>query len=193
MENKMLNGLPVGELFDTLEAIKIDPSLAVFTFRARNRWVSGGENETVISDYYGACQEHSRNEPFRLVNDEPPELLGRDRAPNPVEYVLHAMAGCITTSLVAHAAARGIRIDEVETRFAGDLDVQGLFNLNDKVRNGYQSIRVELRVKGAADDQTLEELAQFARGRSPVFDIVTNGVPVTLDVKAERATDSQAA
>jgi uncharacterized OsmC-like protein len=189
MESKttptMVNGLDQDALFDTLEAVKKDPKIAKFVFRAKNHWQTGGVNETVIKDYYGVGEEHCRPGGFHLVNDEPPELLGTDKAPNPVEYVLHAMAGCITTSLIAHATPRGIRIDEVATQFSGDLDVQGFLGLDPKVRNGYQAVKVELFVKGDADAATLEALGHFARSRSPVFDIVTNGVPVSLEVTAE--------
>lgn len=181
----MLNGLSTAALMDTIGAVQAEPAIAKFVFRARNRWVTGGENRTMIGDYYGVGEERRRPQAFELVNDEPPELLGTDTAPNPVEYVLHAMAGCITTSLIAHATARGIRIDEVETRFSGDLDVQGFLGLDPDVRNGYQAVKVELRVKGDADAKALEELGHFARARSPVFDIVTNGVPVSLAVMAE--------
>lgn len=184
---KMINGLNQDALFDTLDAVKKDPEIARFVFRATNHWQTGGVNETVIKDYYGVGEEHCRPGGFHLVNDEPPELLGTDKAPNPVEYVLHAMAGCITTSLIAHATARGIRIDEVETSFAGDLDVRGFLGLDPKVRNGYQAVQVALNVKGDADAATLEELGHFAKARSPVFDIVTNGVPVSLQVTAEPA------
>ena len=183
METRMMNGVDVGQLFETVNAVKADSCLAAFQFRARNRWMGGGENQTAIDDYRGAGAEHRRPEPFVMTNDEPPVLLGTDRGANPVEHVLHALAGCLTTSLVYHAAARGIRIDEVETRFEGDLDLRGFLGISDAVRNGYEQIRVVFQVKGDAPEETLAELVQLAQKRSPVFDIVTNRVPVQVAIQ----------
>lgn len=180
-----MNGLDLKQLFGTLDAIKADPSLAAFEFRARNRWIDGGLNRTTIRDFYGAGQEDtSRSEPFVFSNDEPPVLLGKNCGANPVEFVLHALAGCLTTSLVLHAAARGIRVERVESRFEGDLDVRGLLGLSEDVRNGYQKIKVVFKVAADAPDDVIEELVTLAQKRSPVFDIVSHGVPV--EVRTEK-------
>jgi uncharacterized OsmC-like protein len=192
MTQKTVNGLDVQQLFETIDTIKHDPCIAAFTFRARNRWESGGINRTTLKDYYAAREEMEHETTFELVNDEPPILLGQDTAPNPVEYVLHALAGCITTSLVAHAAARGINVEEVETRFVGNLDVRGFLGMEESVRNGYQQIAVDLRVKAETDDATIHELCEIAKNRSPVFDIVSHGVPVAVTVRAE-STQTEAA
>jgi uncharacterized OsmC-like protein len=180
-ETVTMNGLDLNQLFGTLDAIKGNPEIAAFQFRASNRWIDGGLNRTTIRDFYGAGQEDtSRTDPFVFANDEPPVLLGLNRGANPVEFVLHALAGCLTTSLVLHAAARGIRLQRVESRFEGDLDVQGLLGLSDKVRNGYKQIRVVFKVTGDAPDAVLQELVTLAQQRSPVFDIVSHGVPVEV-------------
>ncbi|HEY0874235.1 MAG TPA: OsmC family protein [Vicinamibacterales bacterium] len=180
-----MNGLDVNQLFGTLEAIKGDPGLARFQFRARNRWIDGGLNRSTIRDFYGGGQEDtSRTEPFVFANDEPPVLLGENRGANPVEFVLHALAGCLTTSLVLHAAARGIRVNSVETRFEGDLDVRGLLGIDDSVRNGYERIKVTFKVSADAPDSVIDELITLAQKRSPVFDVVSHGVPV--EVRRER-------
>jgi uncharacterized OsmC-like protein len=175
----MLNGVNRQNLFGTIEAIKADTSLARFQFRLRNEWIDGGENRSRISDYYGAGQEMKHARMFELVNDEPPVLLSNDKAPNPVEYVLHALAGCLTTSLVYHAAARGIAVKSVSTRFEGDLDLQGFLGLSKDVRRGFQNIRVVFDIDADADEATKRELVAMGQAYSPVFDIVSNGVPVT--------------
>ena len=183
-EQKIVNGVNVTELFDTVEAIKGQKEIARFNFRATNKWVGGGSNQTTVSDYYGACQEFKRDEPFVFQKDEPPVLLGRDTGANPVEYALAALAGCLTTSLVYHAAARGIELEEVESRFEGDLDLQGFLGMDESVRNGYENIRVTFKVKADAPEETLRELVELAQKRSPVFDIVTNKVPVSVELAA---------
>jgi uncharacterized OsmC-like protein len=177
----MTNGVNIDQLFGTIAAIKEQPSLARFQFRARNTWINGGHNRSTIQGFYGAGQEDaSRAAAFVMDNDEPAVLLGADNGANPVEYVLHALAGCLTTSLVYHAAAKGIRIEEVESWLEGDLDLHGFLGLSPEVRNGYEGIRVSFRVKADCPDEMLDDLVQMGATYSPVFDIVTNPVPVTV-------------
>ena len=192
MQTNPINGVDTKALFDTIEAIKGDRCIAAFKFRNRNRWINGGENRSTINTYYGANQEHTREQPFVMTNDEPPVLLGTDRGANPVEYVLHALAGCLTTSLVYHAAARGIRIEEVETRFEGDLDLRGFLGMSEDVRNGYQEIRVVFDIKADAPEATIAELVEVARKRSPVFDIVSHGTPVKVTLGQAQSTGTSA-
>lgn len=180
----MTNGVDVDRMTDTVEAIVKQPALAAFTFRAANKWIDGGHNRTTVKDFYGAGQEDtSRAQAFVMDNDEPAVLLGTDKGANPVEVVLHALAGCLTTSLVYHAAAQGVEIDEVESQFEGDLDLQGFLGLSENVRNGYEKIRVTLRVKGNAPDEKLRELIETAKSRSAVFDIVSNPVPIEVEAQ----------
>lgn len=118
MQNtKTINGLDTVQMYETIAAIKKEPVIAKFQFRAKNEWMGGGENHSTIRDFYGAGQEDtSRNKPFVFVNGEPPVLLGANEGANPVEFLLHALAGCVTTTFVLHAAARGIRIEQHKSR-----------------------------------------------------------------------------
>jgi uncharacterized OsmC-like protein len=179
---KVVNGVDIEKLYETMGAIRQNSSIAKFNFRAENRWNSGGHNTTTINEFDGACQTHRRSKPFVFQKDEPPVLLGTDKGANPVEYLLAALAGCLTTSLVYHAAARGIKIDQVEATLAGDLDIQGILGMSDKVRNGYESIQVKFKVKGDASQETLRELVEIAQQRSPVFDIVSHPTPVHVSL-----------
>ena len=177
------NGVDTAQLFATLDAVKADPALAKFQFRARNRWIGGAHNRTTIRDFYAASQEDvSRTEEFVVDAGEPAILLGTDTGPNPAEYLLHALAACLTTSLVYVAAARGVELTEVESTLEGDMDVQGALGLSDDYRNGFERIRVSFRVAGNASDEKLREVVERAQQRSAVFDMVTNGVPVTVDM-----------
>ncbi|MDQ3854271.1 MAG: OsmC family protein [Thermoproteota archaeon] len=180
---KVVNGVDVEKLYETMGAIRQNQSIAKFNFRAQNRWISGGHNTTTINEFDGALQTHKRSQPFVFQKDEPPVLLGTDQGANPVEYLLTALAGCLTTSLVYHAAARGIKIDQVEATFAGDLDLQGFLGMSDKVRNGYESIQVKFKVKGDASEETLRELVEIAQQRSPVFDIVSHPTQVCVSLE----------
>ncbi len=185
-ESQPVNGVNVNQLFDTINAIKETPELANFKFRATNKWINGGHNRTTVSGFYGAGQEHtSEKRPFVIDAAEHPVLLGEDQGANPVEYVLHALAGCLTTSLVYNAAARGIKIDEVESRFEGDIDLRGFLALSEDVRNGYENIRVTFKIKADAPVEVLQELCELAQNRSPVFDIISNPVPIQVRLETE--------
>jgi uncharacterized OsmC-like protein len=181
-DTKTLNGLNTTQLIQTIAAIKKQPEIAKFQFRARNDWISGGENRSKIRDFYGAGQEDkSRTEPFVFVNGEPPVLLGANEGANPVEFLLHALAGCITTTLVLHAAARGIRIDKIATTLDGDIDLHGLLNLDPSVSPGYEQIRVKMEIKADCSDKELDDLLAFARDHSPVSQTVSRPVPVIVE------------
>jgi uncharacterized OsmC-like protein len=179
-----VNGVNVDGLLATIEAIKAAPAIARFKFRVQNQWEEGSQNRSTVDTYSGAGQQLSRPKPFVLLADEPAVLLGKDEAANPVEYLLHSLAACLTTSMVYHAAARGMRLEEVESSFEGDIDLHGFLGLDPKVRNGYQGIRVTFKIKADVPDDQLQEIVRLGTGHSPVFDSLTKGVPVS--VKAER-------
>ena len=169
----------VDKLVDTIQAVTATPSLGAFRFRATNRWTTGGYNRTTIHGFYGIGQEDTtRTQAFLVEADEPRALLGQDRAPSPVERVLHALLACLTTSLVYHAAARGIRVEAVESRVEAELDLQGFLGVREDVRKGYRHIHIGFTVKADATTETLRALCTY----SPVFDIVANPVPVSITV-----------
>jgi uncharacterized OsmC-like protein len=180
--SKMINGVDIDRLVGTIEAIKADPEVAAFQFRLTNRWAGGGENHSKIEGLHGAKQELKHSTNFEVTNDETPVLLGNDRAPNPVEHVLSALAGCLTTSLTYHAAARGIPVGSISSRLEGDLDLRGFLGLSKDVRRGFRSIKVSFDIGGDLTGAQKQELIQLAQQFSPVFDIVSNGVPVIVQV-----------
>jgi len=178
----IVNGVDLDRLSGTIDAVTADPALARFQFRARNHWIDGGYSRTTIKDFYGAGQEDAtRTQPFTVDSDEPPVLLGQNRAPNTGEYVLHALAACLSGTIAYHAAARGIALDGLETMIEGDLDLHGFLCLDSIVRPGYEQIRVTIKATGDFDDNQFAELASLTR-YSPVRDIVSNPVPVAIDV-----------
>jgi uncharacterized OsmC-like protein len=173
------NGVDTQQLFGTLDAVKAQPELAAFTWRATNEWLAGAHNRSTIKDFYAASGEDtSRAEAFTLDAGEPAILCGTDTGPNPAEYLLHALAACLTTSLVYVAAARKVPLTRVESRIEGDMDVRGALGLDDSVPNRFTDIRITFTVEGDAPAEKLREVVTRARARSAVFDTLTHGVPV---------------
>jgi uncharacterized OsmC-like protein len=182
---RALNGVDVPTLFATLDAVKSAPEIADFQFRARNTWVSGAHNRTVIQGFYGAGQEDTtRTEPFTYDADHPAVLVGGGHAPTPVEFLLHAIAACLTSGLANIAAARGVTLHRVESTVEGDIDLLGILGLSNEVRNGYQQIRVSFVIDGDARPEELTALVEQSRRRSAVWDVLTNGTDVVIDVSA---------
>jgi uncharacterized OsmC-like protein len=189
--SQVINGVNVTALMQTIDAVKADATIAKFRFHLQNKWLEGGHNRSTLNEFYGAGQPHQRAKSFMIHADEPTVLLGGDTAPNPAEYLLTALAACVTSAIVYHAAARGIKIDQIESEIEGDVDVRGFLGLDPSVRNGFQNIRMTLAIHADVSDEQIQELAGLGTGFSPVFDSVTNGVPVT--VRTERMKKEQAA
>jgi uncharacterized OsmC-like protein len=177
-----LNGLDRDAMQRTVAELAADPSLARFEFRARNVWIDGGENRSTIRDFYGAGQEDtSRTADFEFTNGEPPVLLGSNEGANPVEFLLHALAGCVTTTTVLHASARGITIRSLSTELVGTLDLRGLLDLDPNVSPGYEGIRIRMHIEADCTDGELDDLLAFAERHSPVCSTVCRPVPVRLE------------
>jgi len=175
----MTNGVDVGQIMDVIGAIEADPGYAKFQWRATNKWIDGGQSRSRIKDFFGGnAEDTTRTEAFVLDADEPEIAAGRNRAPNSMEYLLHALATCLTGTLVYHSAVRGIEIEAVESSYAGDMDVRGLFGLSDDVRKGFGKVTIDMRVKSAASAEELTELALY----SPVYDVMSHSFPVEFSL-----------
>jgi uncharacterized OsmC-like protein len=183
IENSRRNGVDTATLFATLDAVKNQNEIAKFQFRATNTWVSGTHNRSSIHGFHGAKQEMTHRQPHVFDADHPPVLVGSDNGPTPVEYVLHALAACLTAGIANIAAARGVQLSEVSSTVEGDIDLLGILGLSDEVRNGYQQVRVSFKLRGD-DPEKLRMVVEQSRRRSAVYDVVTNGVPVSIDVDA---------
>ena len=183
-DEHVVNGVDVGRLFETVDAIKAEPEIAKFRFKVSNRWIDGGLNHTTIKEFHGALQDHPHTDAFELDADEPEILLGQDKGPNPVEFLLTALAGCLTSSLVYHAATKGIEVRRVESRLEGDLDLRGFLGLSEEVPVGYEAIRVSMRVDADISNEEKEELIQAAKRFSPVFNTITSPTRVTVQLES---------
>jgi uncharacterized OsmC-like protein len=182
-ETPMRNGVDTATLFATINAVKANPDMAKFQFRASNRWVSGTHNRSTVHGFYGVAQEMTHEQPFTYDADHPAVLVGTDKGPTPVEFLLHAVAACLTAGIANIAAARGVNLESVESTVEGDIDLRGILGLSDDVRNGYQQIQVHFTLRGG-DPEKLRGVVEQSRLRSAVYDVLTNGVPVAISVDA---------
>jgi len=180
--NVTINGIHMETLLGTVNAIKQEPDLGQCKFRASNTWLGGSQNRTTVTGFYGARQEIAHKQKFELHADEPPILAGADEAANPVEHLLNALAACVTTSMVAHAAVRGIHIEELESELEGDIDLRGFLGLSNDVPKGFTNIRVNFKVK--ADVDNMERLKRLT-AYSPVLNTISQGAKVDINVAAK--------
>ena len=178
------NGVDTPTLFATLDAVKQAPEAAKFQFRAHNEWQNGTHSRSVIEDFFGVGEERAHERTFTFDADHPAVLVGRDNGPTPVEFLLHGLASCLTAGLANIAAARGITLTQVRSTVEGDIDLNGILGLDDDVRNGYEQITVRFQVQGDASPEQLAALVDQSRARSAVYDVITNSVPVRIEVDA---------
>ena len=182
-----MNGVDTPTLFATINFVGANSGTEQFTFRARNEWISGTHSRTTISGFYGAMGEQARDKTFIAEGDHPAVLVGKDNAPTPVEYLLHAIAACLTAGIGNIAAARGVKLTKVTSFVEGNIDISGLLGLSDTVRNGYRDIKVSFDIVGDAPAEKLRQIVDQSRARSAVFDVLTNGGPVSIEVNPKSA------
>jgi uncharacterized OsmC-like protein len=178
------NGVNTPALFATINAVKETPALAKFRFRASNRWISGTFSETRVESFDGAGGTHDHQTQFRYAADHPAVLVGEDRGPTPIEFLLHGLAACLTAGIGNIAAARGITLRAVTSHVEGDIDLRGILGLSNEVRNGYERIRITFDIEGDAPAEKLREVVAQSAARSAVFDVLTNGTPIDISVNA---------
>lgn len=172
----------MGQLLGAIDIVKKNPEIARFNFRATNQWIEGTHNQATVKEYFGALKEDSSRNPMVFVIDEPPVLGGMNLGAYPVEYLLVTLSGCLTTSLISHAAAKGIQIRKVESRYEGALDVRGLLGLSDAVPVGFQKIGVYFKIDADISEDQKEELVAMAQKYSPVFNSIAKSVPVSVQL-----------
>jgi uncharacterized OsmC-like protein len=177
------NGVDVPTLFATLDAVKANPEIAQFQFRARNTWITGTHSRSTIDDFHGAMQEMNHVQPRSYDADHPAVLVGADNGPTPVEFLLHGLAACLTAGIANIAAARGVELTEVSSTVEGDINLMGLLGLDPDVRNGFEQVRVAFTLRGP-DPEALRRVVDQSKARSAVLDVLTNGIPVSITVDA---------
>ena len=179
-----INGVNTSGVFATINAVRAQPELGKFTFRASNRWLAGTHSRSQSEPFSGAGGEHAHKAVYRFDADHPAVLVGQDDGPAPVEFLLYGLASCLTAGIANIAAARGVKLSSVESTIEGDIDLRAIFGITDEVRNGYEKIRVSFKIAGDAPVEKLRAIVEQSRSRSAVFDVLTRGTAVEIDVEA---------
>lgn len=179
-----LNGVDTPTLLNTISFVAGHPELAKFQFRATNEWVEGTHSRSTMQGFFGAGGEQEHVKAYAADGDHPTVLCGEDRGPTPVEWLLHALATCLTAGIGNIAAARGVRLTKVRSFVDGDIDLRGILGISNEVRNGYQNVAIRFEIEGDAPPEKLQQIVEQARARSAVFDVLTNGVPVSVGMKS---------
>jgi uncharacterized OsmC-like protein len=162
-----VNGLDLEALGQTVEAIEADASKALVAFDVTTRWTGQTRSETTVAGYTLGGERITRS--HKIVADEPTELLGADSAPNPQELLMAAFNACITVGYVAGASLKGIRLDTLEIRTSGQLDLRGFLGLSDAVPPGYEAVAYEVTIKGDGTPEQFEEIHQTVMKTSPNY------------------------
>lgn len=176
-QGREVNGVAIDRLAETIRQVRDRPELGAFEFRVKNEWERGGHSKTSVEAFHGVEQENEHRTKFDLEADEHQLLLGRDLAPNPVEHLLNALVTCLTGALVYQAAARGIRIDKIESHVEGTIDLRGFLGIERDVPKGYQNIKCTFRVASDAPAAVLRECAEF----SPVYNTLLQPPKIALE------------
>jgi len=184
-ERGPLNGVDTPTLFATINAVRDQPELAKFKFRASSRWLEGTHSRARSEGFFGAGGEHQHASEWQFDSDHPAVLVGKDQGPLPIEYLLYGLLACITSGIGNISAARGVKLTEVESRIEGDIDLRGILGLSNDVRNGYQGLKVSFKIKGDAPKEKLREIVEQSRARSAVYDVLKNGVPIDIAIDAQ--------
>jgi uncharacterized OsmC-like protein len=178
------NGVDTPALLATIGLVAGQPPLAKFQFRGENQWLNGTHSRTTMASFFGAGAEQCHRAVFTADGDHPAVLCGADHGPTPVEWVLHALASCLTAGIGNIAAARGVTLRHVRSTVEGDIDLRGILGLSDDVRNGFSRIRVAFEIAGDAPPEKLRRIIEQSCERSAVFDMLTNGLPVAVEIKS---------
>ncbi len=177
-----MNGVDVPTLLATINFVGENPEAAKFQFRAKGEWIEGTHSRATVNGYFGAGAEQGRDGDFVVEADHTAVLCGTDRAMTPVEYLLSALAACITAGIGNIASARQVKLTSVKTTVEGDINLLGLLGLNAEVRNGYNAIRATVKIEGDAPAEKLAKIVEQSVARSAVFDMLKNGTDVRVNV-----------
>ena len=184
VEAKVDNGINIEAILGARQALTDAPQAAQFKWRATCSWVNGTHSRSTVQGFFGLGAEQAHKTTFTYDADHPEVFAAEDNGSTPVEYVLVALASCLTAGVASVAQNRNIQLRSVKATVEAGMDLQGILGIDSEVRNGFDGIKVVFDVDADASREDIAALVAQSQKRSAVFDIVTNGVPVSIDVDA---------
>jgi uncharacterized OsmC-like protein len=176
----IVNGIDVDALQAVAEEIKANPAKGMVEFRVKSNWKGQTRSEATVESYTLGGEKIDRT--FKMMVDEPFELLGENTAPNPQEYLMTALNACVMVGYVAGAAIRGIRLESLELVTEGALDLRGFLGIDPTVKPGYDRIRYTVRIKGNGTAEQFREIHETVLKTSPNYFNVTQPVAIDADL-----------
>src|SRR5215468_4439880 len=141
--------------------VRENPAMGKCQFKAKSSWQRGTKSQVSISGWTAGVT---------IMVDEPPELGGVDGAPNPVEVLLSALAGCVTVGIATNAQMFGVPIDAIDIDLEADVDARGMLGHDKSVRNGVTDIRYTVSIQSSAPEDKVRRVKETIDRKSPVRD-----------------------
>jgi uncharacterized OsmC-like protein len=180
--NTVNNGVNVEALLGAREALSEAPEAARFNWRANCTWVKGTHSSISIEKFFGLGEEQSHRQVYTFDADHPQIFASEDNGITPPEYILVALASCLTAGVASVAQNRDIQLRSVTATVEADMDIQGILGIDADVRNGYSNINVHFKIDADASEEDIAALVAQSQKRSAVFDNVTNPTNVNVRV-----------
>jgi uncharacterized OsmC-like protein len=178
------NGVNVEALLGARAALAEAPQAARFKWRATSEWINGTHSRATVHGFHGLGGEQQHREPFRFDTDHPEIFASEDHGATPVEMVLVGLAGCLSAGVAAVAQHRNIQLRSVKATLEAGMDIQGILGVDDRVRNGFDGVKVHFDIDADATPAQIEALVAQSQKRSAVFDILAN--PTDVHVTASK-------
>jgi len=179
----VVNGINVDDVNALIDAVKADVSSGLTRWKVRTEWRGRTHNRTIVEGFEIGGDYVAR--PFTIDVDEPEQLGGANRYPNPQEHLLAAINSCMMVGFTALCALKGIRLEKLEMETTGDIDLRGFFGLSENVPAGYPSLQTKVRVSGDAGPEEFEEIMNAVRATSPNYFNITRAVALNAEMIVE--------
>jgi uncharacterized OsmC-like protein len=178
------NGVNVEALLGARAALAEAPQAARFKWRASSEWINGTHTRATVHGFHGLGGEQQHRQAFRFDTDHPEIFASEDQGATPVEMVLVGLAGCLSAGVAAVAQHRNIQLRSVKATLEAGMDIQGILGVDDRVRNGFDGVKVHFDIDADATPAQIEALVAQSQKRSAVFDILAN--PTDVHVSASK-------
>ena len=177
----MLNNINIAGLSEYANEVKQDNTEGKATYGVELKWESG--TKTVVKTKNMVLGKHKIIRNFNFTIDEPTQLLGVNSAPNPAEYMLGGLAGCMAVTFMTGATAMNINVDQLNLEIEGELDLKGFLGLDTNANPGFPELKFIFHVKGNGTQEQYKKLMDRVSKHSPNFNTIQNEVKMIGELK----------